>query len=319
MTAGRKAVKGYNDRFFQLRDVSCTRHALRLGLEVSVTDKCIIKANLKLRGWTDSLIKRFLPKADKLATNPHYKSGPPMRLYYVARVEAIEASPEFIAQKEQLSPRREAAARAVATKRAKMDAYLEEIEITVPELGRDSLIDQACKHYNAKNWDRDNCASSSSDPEFLDRICVNYLRHVLTEYEARLNEISGQVGAAEAYCDIKEEALWAIADAYPFLAAECRRQTSALSQRNFGIDWLEFATGVVDLHLLINAALSFVDIVWPGANLSSKRFQIADSIPPNALRCHWTQFILGNVQPTSMLGCVAEFNAANKLARFPSR
>ena len=36
---------------------------------------------------------------------------------------------------------------------------------------------------------------------------------------------------------------------------------SALSQLNFGIDGFEFAAGVVDFHLPIDAALSFVDVV----------------------------------------------------------
>jgi len=36
---------------------------------------------------------------------------------------------------------------------------------------------------------------------------------------------------------------------------------SALSQLNFGIDRLEFTAGIVDFHLPIDAALSFVDVV----------------------------------------------------------
>ena len=38
-------------------------------------------------------------------------------------------------------------------------------------------------------------------------------------------------------------------------------KSSALSQLNFGIDRLEFTAGIVDFHLPIDAALSFVDII----------------------------------------------------------
>ena len=37
--------------------------------------------------------------------------------------------------------------------------------------------------------------------------------------------------------------------------------SSALSQLNFGIDRLEFAAGIVDFHLPINASLSSVHVV----------------------------------------------------------
>ena len=39
------------------------------------------------------------------------------------------------------------------------------------------------------------------------------------------------------------------------------RTTSALSQLDFGINGLQFASGVVDFHLPVDASLSLVDIV----------------------------------------------------------
>jgi hypothetical protein len=46
-------------------------------------------------GWTRAAIDRFLGEPDRLAANPHYRSGPLMRLYRVERVLAIQNSPEF--------------------------------------------------------------------------------------------------------------------------------------------------------------------------------------------------------------------------------
>jgi hypothetical protein len=46
---------------------------------------------LKQRGWTAALIKKFLDPPDATRPNPHYKSAAPMRLYMATRVEAVES------------------------------------------------------------------------------------------------------------------------------------------------------------------------------------------------------------------------------------
>jgi hypothetical protein len=47
------------------------------------------------RFWTDSLIKKFLGEPDKLGINPHYRTGPKVRLYSLKRVVDVERTPEF--------------------------------------------------------------------------------------------------------------------------------------------------------------------------------------------------------------------------------
>ena len=42
-------------------------------------------SELKQRGWTDGLIKKFLPKPDETKTNPVIKSAAPMKLYKIKR------------------------------------------------------------------------------------------------------------------------------------------------------------------------------------------------------------------------------------------
>ena len=59
------------------------------------TDKLYTKTDLKGRGWTDGLIARFLPVPDEMKENPHYRSGPPMKLYLPNRVAEAEASQAF--------------------------------------------------------------------------------------------------------------------------------------------------------------------------------------------------------------------------------
>lgn len=79
----------------------------------------------KDRGWTDGLIARFLGQPNRLAPNPHYRSGPKMKLFTVERVEEAEQAPEVAAALAKASARR-----TVASKSAKAvaDAKRQELK-----------------------------------------------------------------------------------------------------------------------------------------------------------------------------------------------
>jgi hypothetical protein len=64
-------------------------------------DKYITKSDLKPRGWSASLTDRLLSEPDRLACNPHYLSGPEMRLYRKDRVISAEQHPDFRAYQDQ--------------------------------------------------------------------------------------------------------------------------------------------------------------------------------------------------------------------------
>lgn len=92
------------------------------------------------------------------------------------------------------------------------------------------LVREACDHYNDRNPGKRPADPQNvgADPLFVERICVNYLRHALSNYDATRDAIrrltadpatADQVGAI-----IKGRTLAAIAEAYPTLAAEARRQ-----------------------------------------------------------------------------------------------
>jgi hypothetical protein len=72
----------------------------------------ILVADLRERGWTDTLIQRFLPDPDETRTNPHYRSGPRMKLYALGRVLGIESSTEFVPSLGRVLARRDAKAKA---------------------------------------------------------------------------------------------------------------------------------------------------------------------------------------------------------------
>ncbi len=184
------------------------------------------KTGLKDRGWTDALIKRFLRTPDKTAKNPHYKSGPPMLLYAMSRVEEVERSEEWSNAQAATETRRIAGRRSTTTKRKNLLQAVQKITVTVPMLSKDELIDRAREHYN-RLWERrgrDDKFAYSDDEDFMQRIAVNYLRHRLTDYETDIGKLHGLVGRDEAYIIIRKKVLEAIGNAYPWLSGECRRQ-----------------------------------------------------------------------------------------------
>jgi hypothetical protein len=201
------------------------------GTQPDGRDDFLAAPGLHQRGWTESLIQRFLPEPDDKRENPHYRSGPPMRRYRRERVEAIEQTAEFRAALEKTKKRQQAAARGIETKQDRMDEYLDTITIKVPMLDRDELIRRACEHYNRQQEEReregrhasDLLATPDSADAFLKRIAVNYLRHC-TAYDRELDQIAGKVGRDLAYQELSRMVFAAIAEAYPWLADECRRQ-----------------------------------------------------------------------------------------------
>jgi hypothetical protein len=185
-------------------------------------------AGLKARGWTDALIRDLLGEPDLLVDNPHYRRAAPMRLYAVARVEAVEASPAWQETQGARHARKAAAQRATETKRQALLHAIAALEILVAVLPEAELTARACDHYNAlqdnrERWDRPP-ATPESHPDFLRRITVNMLRHRYSSYERRLAEVYGKVGVREAYAQINQTVYDAIAAAYPTLAEECAAQ-----------------------------------------------------------------------------------------------
>jgi hypothetical protein len=219
-------------------------------------DDYFCKPELRERGWTDGLIKRLLGEPDQWKRNPHYRSGPQMGLYLCFRVQAAEAehqaelddarkkrSRRCEAAQKAAKTRCEAAQKAAKTKRRKimresLNAIKLQERLPLPE-----LVKRACAHYNAlpprrrysRHDDREDDwgddweyfdkreASPDSDKSFLDRICVNYIRHALTDYDYAISE-RGKVGGRLVYQPVRRKVFEEIAKMYPEFAEECQRQ-----------------------------------------------------------------------------------------------
>jgi hypothetical protein len=119
------------------------------------------------------------------------------------------------------------------TKRSAALEYVNKLVIEVPVMSYEVLVQKACKGYNSRldhkyrkehHYLSEPRATTDSDPSFLERITVNYLRHQLTSYERNLANLFGEKGKHKAVKEIRQKVYTAIAKAYPQLAEECKAQ-----------------------------------------------------------------------------------------------
>jgi hypothetical protein len=187
------------------------------------------KSVLERPGWTLTLIDRLLGEPDarrKVRGQAH-----PLCLYDEARVEATEASDAFTKAQEAIARRKASAQKGVATKTAKLLDQVRAMEVTVHAVP--GVQARAIEDYNARQERRAEWygyandtmpANVHSDRDFLERITVNYIRHSLTEYDEHIESVASKTGINAAIEAIRARVYGAIAEAYPWLASECRRQ-----------------------------------------------------------------------------------------------
>lgn len=168
---------------------------------------------LKQRGWTEGLIKKFLPEPDETKSNPYYSYSAPMKLYKVSRVEKIEKSEKFIKAMESISKRKAAARKAVETKTAKIVEWANSVKFSVPTLTKDELVKQAIAHYEQYHG----TFLGTIDDEFVKRIATNYIRHECTNYDSVLDALEGMVGRDNAYEIIRQKINGAIKEQHKWL------------------------------------------------------------------------------------------------------
>lgn len=191
------------------------------------SEPLLTQTQLVERGWTKSMIPRFLPDPI-LKPNPMYKSASPMKLYREEDVLAAEKTTEFSVAKEKAERRKVGAQKAVETKtkglRADVERFLASVNIdSIPynEL-RFAAIDAKQKWYDdTDQWEK--CAIEA-DEETKDRWCVNYIRHNLTHYDEQLWHMKGKTGTKQLYPEFKIALLRKIAEIYPRFRDEIERQ-----------------------------------------------------------------------------------------------
>ena len=99
------------------------------------------------------------------------------------------------------------------------------VTVQVPQLSNAALLRAAVDSFNRRLKGDARPADLRSDPTFLSRIMVNFLRHAAT-YDRTRDVFTKAGDAAEAGRIIKIRTLEAIAGRYPFLVKECARQAA---------------------------------------------------------------------------------------------
>lgn len=184
-------------------------------------------SKVKERGWTGSLIRRFLDPPDATAPKPTFRSASPLRLYDVERVLGMEASPAWQAAKALASSRSAASSQASARRASDVVGAAGRFRVTLPVLDNETLYRRAVDHRNrlrSHRGDFEYAPIGNLDESMLRRWAVNYLRHVLTENDSQIGRFAGKPGVRSAKAITRRRTYETIAATYPGLAGECRRQ-----------------------------------------------------------------------------------------------
>ena len=185
--------------------------------------------DLEKRGWTKGLIKKLMPKPDDIEYFSRYGC---QYFYGLLRVDKIEQTDEFKDLQEKALRRRASGKSSTERRKAEYLDYLKnQMPVRVRFISFDELLQNAINSYNVhRAYKSQFCdddyqpAGTNSDPAFLERITVNYIRHNLTKYDDLLHSTHCKIGKEEALKIIQIRIFEAIADTYPDLRAECDKQ-----------------------------------------------------------------------------------------------
>ena len=176
--------------------------------ETMNTPTYLHKQHLIARGWNENAIRKFL--GDPFVEKQNPKTGTMVGFWKTDQVIAKESSAEWSKWK----------------KRSELMELIERSHVTVNRMELDAVKFAAVNDYNHLHVgeERFRFATVNSEPEFLNRVIVNYLRHQQTNYDTTLKVIARKVGKEQAYALLKNKVLTAIARTYHSLQDECVRQ-----------------------------------------------------------------------------------------------
>jgi len=181
------------------------------------------------RGWSPKMIENFLGKPDDIKPLGRYAEE---HRYFLPRIERIETTEGFKTAQTAYLTRRKAGKSAAKKQAESRIEIARTMIIRVERLPDDEVLQDAIDHFNSRRrwreWDDDysiaSLADQDSDPQFLKRITVNYIRHELTFYDSKIFAQRGRIGGDKAVPIIRRRIFEEIASAYPHLEDECDRQ-----------------------------------------------------------------------------------------------
>lgn len=120
----------------------------------------------------------------------------------------------------------------MATPNSQLMQAAAKVDVSIAQLAPGLLVRRAISHYNSRLRPGDRRATIESSAPFLQRLCVNFLRHTGSNYDAHRNSIRATGGHAlsdSVGLIVKQRVLAEIARSYSWLAEEAQRQAQMLS------------------------------------------------------------------------------------------
>lgn len=188
-------------------------------------EKLISQSTVMSMGFTKSMIEKLL-SAPILKRNPRYASAAPMKLWREDDVRSAMEMQEYKTMVAKAAARKVASAKAIVTKRKNAEAITDDLIASIRVMRWD-IPDLKQATLNAKQeWylAHGNVDVLTPTAETLERWMVNFARHNLCDYDDKLIDLSGLVGKDTLYKRLKSATLAKIAQVYPELEPECRRQ-----------------------------------------------------------------------------------------------
>jgi hypothetical protein len=130
----------------------------------------------------------LLGKPDRLAVNPHYRSGPKVQLFDRERAVAAERDPTWLAYQEKRAVRSVAATKAAETQRQALMEQIELMKIDVMRLPVERIMAESLASWRDWQTNRGNSLADGglAPDDVRRRWALNYIRHELTRYDRYL-------------------------------------------------------------------------------------------------------------------------------------
>nr|DAN72992.1 MAG TPA: hypothetical protein [Caudoviricetes sp.]DAP82187.1 MAG TPA: hypothetical protein [Caudoviricetes sp.] len=188
-------------------------------------EQLISQSGVLSMGFTKSMIDKLLPPPI-LKRNPHYASSAPMKLWREDDVRSVMGTQEFQTMAAKAAARKAASAKAVETKRKNAEGIADNLIASIHVTRWDIPVLEEATLNAKQEWflEHGNVDMATPNTETLERWMVNFVRHNLCEYDDKLIDLFGLVGKEELYHRLKTETLAKIAEVYPELDVECKRQ-----------------------------------------------------------------------------------------------
>lgn len=156
----------------------------------------------------------------------------PLKLYLQGHEEEIEIATDELRDQEAILRFNHLPKRSSVKKWHKLVVNADSLNVYVPIVSYEALVEGAVKNYNQIQDDKERrflkssglIAHRHSSPDFLHRLIFNFIMHELTSYESDLRRLADLAKTRNVYIQIRMMYINEISRVYPFLTEECEKQ-----------------------------------------------------------------------------------------------